>query len=98
VTIGSRRTSISLEGHVWEALIDVCHREAIGIDTLCTEVDRHRARSSMSSSLRIFLLLYFRSMAETLERRHADGGRGDGGFLGTALDVLRASEHADKAA
>lgn len=92
VTIGGRRTSVSLEGHVWEGLLDVCRREAIGIDTLCTEVDRRRVRSSMSSSLRVFLLLYFRSMADGVDRRPADG---DGaGTLDAALSMLRASEQA----
>ena len=93
VTIDGRRTSISLEGHVWEGLIDICRREAIGIDTLCTAVDRHRIRSSMSSSLRVYLLLYFRGLAERLADRSAPG-RLDGRFMQVALDRFRAAEAA----
>ncbi|MEQ8816126.1 MAG: ribbon-helix-helix domain-containing protein [Thalassobaculum sp.] len=94
VTITGRRTSVSLEGHVWDGLLEVCRREAIGIDALCTEVDRHRDRSSMSSSLRVFLLLYFRTMAEVLEHRPDDRD----GLLGTTLDVFRTGERTGQAA
>ncbi len=90
VTIGDRRTSVSLEDHVWAGLLEVCRREAVGIDRLCSMVDSHRARSSMSSSLRVFLLLYFRGMAETLERAQASGDSSDGRIFGAALEMLRA--------
>lgn len=96
MTIAGRRTSVSLEGHVWDGLLEVCRREAIGIDALCTEVDRHRDRSSMSSSLRVFLLLYFRTMAEMLERRPP--GHDGEGLLGAALGVFRAGERTGQAA
>lgn len=96
VIIADRRTSVSLEGHVWEGLLDVCHREAIGIDALCTAVDRHRGRSSMSSSLRVFLLLYFRAMAESFENR--PGARDGSSLLGPTLDGLKATERAGQAA
>jgi predicted DNA-binding ribbon-helix-helix protein len=94
VTVGHRRTSVSLEDHVWDGLTDVCRREAIGIDTLCTAVDRRRSRSSMSSALRVFLLLYFRTLAEARQDR-PDAARHDGGgHLEAALDRFRTEEAA----
>lgn len=98
VTIAGRRTSISLEGHVWEGLLDICRREAVGIDGLCTEIDRRRARSSLSSSLRVFLLLYFRGIAEVIGDQPASGRHDGGGFLDAALAAFRAGEHAAEAA
>ena len=92
VTIGERRTSVSLEGHVWVGLSDICQREAIGIDALCTEVDRRRLRSSMSSSLRVFLLLYFRSLAEAIAERPVSDRRDGAGHLAAALDAFSTSE------
>lgn len=77
IVIGSRRTSISLERRVWDGLVEVCRREERSIDELCTLVNDRRVVSSMSSSLRVFLLTYFRIVAEnaerTLTRRPADG-------------------------
>jgi predicted DNA-binding ribbon-helix-helix protein len=98
VTLGDRRTSVSLEDQVWEGLTEICRREAIGIDALCTEVDRRRIGSSMSSALRVVLLLYFKGLAEA----HANGVSGNGGrasgrapgHLAAALDRFRADERA----
>lgn len=90
VTIGTRRTSVSLEDHVWDGLTDVCRREGLGIDALCTAVDRHRSRSTMSSALRVFLLLYYRRLAVGLEERAP--GHDGGDQLQAALDRLREAE------
>lgn len=92
MTVGHRRTSVSLEDHVWDGLTDICRREAIGIDTLCTAVDGRRSRSSMSSALRVLLLLYFRARAEALQDHPEAPRRDDGGHLQAALDRLRADE------
>lgn len=65
--LGDRRTSVSLEDQVWDGLTDVCRREEISIDELCTKVERLRVGSSMSSALRVFLMTYFRMLMENLE-------------------------------
>ncbi|MEQ8332161.1 ribbon-helix-helix domain-containing protein [Nisaea sp.] len=67
VTIGHRRTSVSLEAQVWNGLSDICKRESIGIDALCTMVADRRQESSMSSALRVFLLTYFRLVVDNIE-------------------------------
>lgn len=94
MTLDRHRTSVSLEGHVWEGLTEICRREAVGIDTLCTEVDRRRRRSSMSSALRVFLLLYFRGLAEALETRTTPASGNGCNHLEAALDRLLAEEQA----
>ncbi|WP_193183887.1 ribbon-helix-helix domain-containing protein [Nisaea sediminum] len=94
VTIGNRRTSVSLEAQVWNGLSDICKREEIGIDALCTRVAERRKESSMSSALRVFLLTYFRLVVENIEQSLSaapQGGMGEDvqppipGFLDTAL-------------
>jgi predicted DNA-binding ribbon-helix-helix protein len=65
--LGERRTSVSLEDQVWDGLTDVCRREEISIDELCTKVESLRVGSSMSSALRVFLMTYFRMLMEQLE-------------------------------
>ncbi|UUX51664.1 ribbon-helix-helix domain-containing protein [Nisaea acidiphila] len=67
VTIGNRRTSVSLEAQVWNGLSDICQREDIGIDALCTSVAERRKESSMASALRVFLLTYFQLVVENIE-------------------------------
>ena len=67
VTIGHRRTSVSLEAQVWNGLSDICKRESIGMDGLCTMVAERRQESSMSSALRVFLLTYFRLVVDNIE-------------------------------
>ncbi|MEO9901319.1 ribbon-helix-helix domain-containing protein [Nisaea sp.] len=67
VTIGHRRTSVSLEAQVWNGLSDICKRESIGMDGLCTLVAERRQESSMSSALRVFLLTYFRLVVSNIE-------------------------------
>ena len=48
----------------------------------------------MSSSLRVFLLLYFRTMAEILEHRPNERDR----LMGATLEVLRAGERTGQVA
>ena len=67
VSIDHRRTSISLEAQVWDSLSEICDKESVGIDGLCTMVAERRQESSMSSALRVFGMTYFRLVAETLE-------------------------------
>lgn len=99
VTLGSRRTSVSLEEQVWDGLTEVCRREEVGLDQLCTAVERRRVESSMSSALRVFLLTYYRHAAERLES--APGGQpglGQGpqaafpGLLDATLDRFHAEQ------
>lgn len=99
VTLGSRRTSVSLEEQVWDGLTEVCRREEVGLDELCTAVERRRVESSMSSALRVFLLTYYRHAAERLES--APGGQpglGQGpqaafpGLLDATLDRFHAEQ------
>lgn len=89
VTLGQRRTSVSLEEQVWNGLVEICRREDIGIDELCTEVEKLRVGSSMSSALRVFLLTYFQSIAEALE----DGKNSDDtANLSVVLDRFHAEQ------
>lgn len=68
IMIGPRRTSVSLEDRVWDGLVDICRREELSIDELCTRVNERRLASSLSSSLRVFQLTYFRIVIENAER------------------------------
>ena len=47
----------------------MCFREDATLDEICSDINRLRLSSSMSSSLRMFLLIYYRYMAEVLQRQ-----------------------------
>ncbi len=80
ITLGERRTSVSLETQIWNGLNDICRRESLSVDELCRAVEARRVSSSMSSALRVFLLTYFRYVIDVLEGRDAPPpGGGSGG-------------------
>ena len=63
VTINGRRTSLRLEEELWEALSDVCRCESLTIHELCSLIDSRRHGSSRTSSVRTFIIAYFRIAA-----------------------------------
>jgi predicted DNA-binding ribbon-helix-helix protein len=63
VTVSGRRTSVSLEVAMWEALRELCERERLTPAELFTLVDQKRDEASLASALRIFALTYFRLLA-----------------------------------
>ncbi len=65
VTINGRRTSLRLEEELWEALNDVCRCESLTIHELCSLIDRCRHGSSRTSSVRTFIIAYFRIAASS---------------------------------
>jgi len=52
-----------LERPVWRALEDICRREGIGLNDFCERVDGARGRSSLTSAVRVTVLLYYRRLA-----------------------------------
>ena len=60
VTIQGHRTSMSLENAIWSALEEICERENMTFNQLCSLVDRNRDGSSRTSAVRTFLVNYYR--------------------------------------
>ena len=56
ISIAGHRTSISLEGAFWFALGQLAQRRALSIQALVEAIDRERARSNLSSAIRVALL------------------------------------------
>ena len=68
------RTSMRLEPELWEALLEVCQREARDVHALIRDVDAARHLGGRTSAVRVFLLEYFRAAAT--ESGHATAGHG----------------------
>jgi len=83
VTVGGHRTSIRLEPAMWEALHQICRREAKTLNELVTQIHRQRAESSLTAAIRVYLLRYFSAAATDEGHRLAGHGlpNGAGGQL-----------------
>ena len=80
ISVRVRRTSIRLEPQIWDTLAEICCREFCTPHDVCSYVAARRpANASLSSSLRVFILGYFRTCAT--EDGHQRAGRGQGMFL-----------------
>jgi predicted DNA-binding ribbon-helix-helix protein len=71
--VRGRRTSVRMEGAMWEALGEICQREDQSHHNMASLVDSARGDGSLTGSLRLFIMLYFRAAAHAAE--HADGSR-----------------------
>ena len=64
ITLKDRRTTISLEGSIWSALEEICHRESMGLNQICTLIDDELHKdASRTSAIRTFTVNYFRTIA-----------------------------------
>ena len=61
VTVNGHRTSMRLEPAMWEALEDICRREAKTVHEICSLVEEHRVQSSLTAAMRVFIVGYFRA-------------------------------------
>jgi predicted DNA-binding ribbon-helix-helix protein len=67
IVVDGHRTSMRLEPAMWRALTEIAERESRSLHELCSMVHRLRRRSSLTSSVRVFILSYYRTLARDLE-------------------------------
>ena len=84
VMVAGHRTSMRLEPEMWEALSDICQRENCTISDICTMVDERRGTSSFTSSVRVFILTYFRRAVSNIT---FNDGKIDGKVAKVALSL-----------
>lgn len=64
LTIAGHRTSVSLEEPFWDGLKQIAAVQGSTVSTLIAEIDSRRARTNLSSALRLHVLAYYRQLAE----------------------------------
>jgi predicted DNA-binding ribbon-helix-helix protein len=75
ITVLGKRTSIRLESQMWVALKEIADRERCSVHDLCSLVaTRRKAGLSLTASIRIFLMLYYK--AASTEDGHQRAGHG----------------------
>lgn len=63
IVVGGRRTSMRLERQMWDALAEIARRERRTAHDICSEIDRFRRQSTLTSGVRVYILDYFRAAA-----------------------------------
>ena len=85
VKVHGHRTSVRLEPQMWDSMTEICHREFCTPDDVCSYVaERKPPNDSLSSSLRVFMLDYFRN--SSTEDGHMIAGHGRNMFMSQQKD------------
>ena len=63
VTVNGRRTSLRLEAATWEAFDQICSCEQLSPHEVVSMVEAVRGQSSRTSTVRAFIITYFRFAA-----------------------------------
>lgn len=75
ITVNKRRTSIRLEAQMWVALREIADREKCSVHDICGVIASKKSENiTLTASIRIFLMLYFK--AATTEDGHKRAGHG----------------------
>jgi len=61
IVIDGHKTSMSLENEFWDALREIANREKTNLAKLVGRIDHERTNINLSSTIRVFVLNYFRS-------------------------------------
>jgi predicted DNA-binding ribbon-helix-helix protein len=62
--LAGHKTSVSLEDAFWQGLKEIASRRKMSGSALIGQVDAQRGDGNLSSAIRLFVLDYFRTLAE----------------------------------
>jgi predicted DNA-binding ribbon-helix-helix protein len=80
VSVHGHRTSIRLEPQIWDSMTEICRSEFCTPHDVCSYVaERKPPQGSLTSSLRVFILDYFRK--SSTQDGHRSAGHGQGMFI-----------------
>lgn len=63
ISLPDRRTSVQLEDYVWQSIDAILSMETITLPLLCAELDQRRGEVKLASSMRLFALIYYRTLS-----------------------------------
>lgn len=76
ITVLERRTSVRLEAELWKSLYDITEREKCSLHELVSLISIiKREEMSLTSSIRVFIALYYKAAAT--ETGHKNAGHGN---------------------
>ncbi|MCH7929807.1 MAG: ribbon-helix-helix domain-containing protein [Proteobacteria bacterium] len=74
VVVNGKRTSVRLEPAMWDALVEIGRREGRTVHEISSDIDLDRPESSLTASLRVHIMSYFREAATA--EGHSKAGHG----------------------
>lgn len=75
ICVVGKRTSVRLEPEMWAALRDIAKREKCSVHEICTLIYlRKKTNSTLTASIRVFIMLYFKAAATEEGHLNADHG------------------------
>jgi predicted DNA-binding ribbon-helix-helix protein len=69
VKIGKFFTSVSVEGEFWTGLQEIARERQLSVNILITDIHKQRTHANLSSVIRLFVLDYYRRLAEERAER-----------------------------
>ena len=63
IVVRGKRTSVRLEPEMWEALQEIVQMQGLTINQLVTQLNRRRSDSSLTSTIRVYIVEFYRSAA-----------------------------------
>ena len=85
ILLAGHKTSVSLEEAFWQGLKEIATSRGLSVSALIGTIDSRRVEGNLSSGIRLFVLDYFRALANPLSSESL--ARQDGTVMG---DPLRA--------
>jgi predicted DNA-binding ribbon-helix-helix protein len=62
--IGTHKTSVSVEEEFWQSLKEIAREREVSLNTLLADINKQRVHANLSSAIRLFVLDYYRLVAE----------------------------------
>ena len=75
IMLAGNKTSVSLEKSFWDGLNEIADEERITRSALIERIDTYRIDHNLSSSIRIFVLNYFRIRSAPTQEISTEGCR-----------------------
>jgi predicted DNA-binding ribbon-helix-helix protein len=69
IVLAGHKTSVSLEDQFWKGLKEIAGKRLMTLSTLVDTVNSQRQQGNLSSTLRLFVLEYYRSQIPEVEGR-----------------------------
>lgn len=88
VTVSGRRTSLSLEPVFWSGLNDICAREGMTLNEVCSTIDKRRGTATLTGSVRVFVVAYFRLATPDTATPAAENAADESLPLRSAFDAI----------